>query len=309
MKILVVGAGAIGGYFGGRLLEKGEDVTFLVREKRKQQIEDSGLIIDSVHGGMTLTPKLVTKKDKSENYDVIMLSNKAYHLHTVIEDIRPFVSEGTMILPLLNGISHLDLLIKEFGEERVIGGLCFIETTLAANGKVVQTSPIHHLVFGERNGEETDRIIRLRETFSNTKASFIYSDHILEEMWKKYLFISVLSGATTLMRAPIGPIRETLPGFQAIQAILQEVILVMEKMGAPIGQELIEVQLHKIKEMNYEMKSSMQRDMEKGLMTEADHFFKYLLEHAEVHGLKTPYLEVIYANLKVYEKKSQGLEK
>lgn len=306
MKILVVGAGAIGGYFGGRLLEKGEDVTFLVREKRKRQLKEYGLVVESVHGDFTVNPKTILAGEDAGPFDVIMLSTKAYHLQAAIEDFRPYVSAHTMILPLLNGIAHLDILINEFGEERVLGGLCFIETTLGENGKVIQTSPIHNLVFGERSGEETERILKLRDAFSNTKASFIYSEQISAEMWNKYLFISLLSGATSLTRSPIGPIRETESGRVALKGIVTEVVTIMEKIGAPIGKEFIDVQLNKINEMGYDMKSSMQRDMEKGLPTEADHFFKYLLDYADKTQIHAPYLQLIYANLKIYEKHRLG---
>lgn len=308
VKFLVVGAGAVGGYFGGRLIEKGEDVTFLVRENRRKQLSTYGLIIDSIHGEFNTDVKTICRGEVKETYDVIILSTKAYHLLDAIEDIRPYVSVETLILPLLNGISHLDLLIKEFGEKHVLGGLCFIETTLGENGKIIQTSPVHNLVYGERNGEDSERIKRLKNASSNTKASFIYSENIMNEMWKKYLFISLLSGATTLMRAPIGPIRETESGNIALEAIVKEVVTIMNKMGAPIGTELIDGQLTKIKEMGYGMKSSMQRDMEKGLPTEADHFFLYLLQHAQNYKIETPYLNLIYANLKVYEKVIQELK-
>lgn len=301
MRILVVGAGAIGGYFGGRLLEKGEDVTFLVREGRRKELEQHGLVIESVHGNMNFQPKTIVSGEKSENYDVILLSTKAYHLKGAMEDIRPYAGEETMILPLLNGISHLDVLIEEFGEHRVIGGLCFIETTLGENGKVIQTSPVHNLFFGERSGEETERIKRLKESFSGTKAGFHYSDEIMKEMWKKYLFISMLSGITTLMRSPIGPICETESGYKAIEGIYHEVTSIMNKIGVPISKVEMAEQLSKIDGLSYEMKSSMQRDMEKGLPTEGDHFFKYLLHHAEQFELDTPFLQVVYANLQVHE--------
>ncbi|WP_019155829.1 ketopantoate reductase family protein [Robertmurraya massiliosenegalensis] len=308
MKILVVGAGAVGGYFGGRLVEKGEDVTFLVRERRKKKLEETGLKISSVHGDIDVRPKLIVSGEKPDTYDVIILSTKAYHLNGVIEDIRPYVDKETMVLPLLNGISHLELLAEHFGKEQVIGGLCFIESTLDENGTVVQTSPIHNLIFGEQSGEETERIMRLTKTFADTKANFIYSGEILKEMWQKYLFISCLSGATTLMRSPIGPIRETKSGFAVLEGIVNEVVTVMETIGAPISKEHIQPQLAKIKEMGYEMKSSMQRDMEKGMQTEADHFFLYLLKKAQAENIKTPFLELIYANLKVYEKAVLGIE-
>lgn len=172
MRILVVGAGAIGGYFGGRLLEKGEDVTFLVREKRFKQLSENGLVINSLHGNIKLEPKLIMSREKTAPFDVILLSTKAYHLEGAIDSIRPYIGKDTMILPLLNGIAHIDYLVKEFGKKHVLGGLCFIESTLDENGHVIQTSPNHDLVFGERNGEMTERIQALQKVFAGTKAQF-----------------------------------------------------------------------------------------------------------------------------------------
>lgn len=149
MRILVVGAGAVGGYFGGRLAEKGEDVTFLVRDKREHQLKEHGLHIESVQGDYHYQPKTIKAEEKAEPFDVVILSTKAYHLKGAIDSLNPFVGENTMILPLLNGMSHVDDLIQAFGEEKVIGGLCFVESTLDGSGKVIQTSPIHDLVFGE----------------------------------------------------------------------------------------------------------------------------------------------------------------
>ncbi|MBT2687650.1 ketopantoate reductase family protein [Bacillus sp. ISL-47] len=305
MRILTVGAGAIGGYFGGRLLEKGEDVTFLVREKRKQQLEQDGLSVESIHGNMKIAnPKTITAGEKAEDFDVILLSTKAYHLQGAIEDIRTYVSEKTVILPLLNGIAHMDALTAAFGEEKVLGGLCFIETTLDENGKVIQTSPIHDFIFGERSGEKTERILKLQEAFSGTKANFRLSEKIEQEMWHKYLFISTLSGVTSLFRSPIGPIREQEFGLATIKEVLKEASAVMRSMGAPLAEGIEEAQVQKVNEIGYEMKSSLQRDMEKQQGIEADHFFGYLLENAKELGLETPVIAAVYSNLKVYEKNS-----
>ncbi|KAF0825455.1 ketopantoate reductase family protein [Cytobacillus firmus] len=305
MRILVVGAGAIGGYFGGRLLEKGEDVTFLVREKRKQQLEKYGLLAESVHGDMTFPePKTIQAGEKADAFDVILLSTKAYHLEGAIEDIRPFTGDSTLILPLLNGIAHMDQLTAAFGAANVLGGLCFIETTLGESGKVIQTSPVHDFVFGERSGEKTERILKLQEAFSGTKANFRLSENIEQEMWHKYLFISTLSGVTSLFRSPIGPIREQSFGLNSVKEVLKEAAAIMRGLGAPLAEGIEETQVKKIHEMGYEMKSSLQRDMEKGQAIEADHFFGYLLEKADILELSTPIINAIYANLKVYEKNS-----
>ncbi|NKE06925.1 ketopantoate reductase family protein [Mesobacillus selenatarsenatis] len=302
MKILIVGAGAIGGYFGGRLLEKGEDVTFLVREKRQFQLRANGLVVESIHGDLHVPePKTVLAGENAEPYDVILVSTKSYHLEGAIEDIRHYVGEETMVLPLLNGMAHLDVLIKAFGTEKVIGGLCFIETTLAQDGKIIQTSPIHDLVFGERTGEKTARILQLENVFSGTKASFRLSEKIQQEMWHKYLFITSLSGITSLFRSPIGPIRDQEHGWHTIHKLVHEAAEIMERLDAPLAEGAIEATLGKMNEIGHGMKSSLQRDMEKSLQTEADHLFGYLLENAKKSGLEAPILSAIYANVKVYE--------
>ncbi|WP_079505578.1 ketopantoate reductase family protein [Mesobacillus jeotgali] len=302
MKILIVGAGAIGGYFGGRLLEKGEDVTFLVREKRQKQLKENGLVVSSIHGDLHFpNPPTVVSGLDAQPYDVILVSTKSYHLDGAIESIRPFVGDRTMILPLLNGVSHLNTLTEAFGIEKVIGGLCFIETTLDGSGKIIQTSPIHDLVFGERNGERSERIVQLQAAFDGTKANFRLSEKIEQEMWQKYLFITSLSGITSLFRSPIGPIREQEHGWVTLKSLVHEAASIMERMEAPLADGAIEATLGKLKEIGYNMKSSLQRDMEKSLPTEGDHLFGYLLKIASECGIETQTLPAIFGNVKIYE--------
>ncbi|MFC3882236.1 2-dehydropantoate 2-reductase [Bacillus songklensis] len=301
MRILVLGAGAVGGYFGGRLLEKGEDVTFLVREKRNQQLRERGLVIKSIHGDVVLHPQTLVTGQPSQPFDLILVSTKSYHLQSAINDLKPYVGEQTVILPLLNGVGHIETLQEAFGKEKVIGGLCFIETTLNEKGEVVQTSPIHDVVFGEFSGEKTTRITYINEAFRNTKANFRLSEHIVQDMWHKYLFITTLSGVTTLMRAPIGPIRDVKNGWSFIEKLCTEAANIMRAEQAPIHEDIVQKHMKTMKNMTYAMKSSMQRDMEKGYLVEADHLQGYLLTLANKHGLETPLLEVVYQNLKIYE--------
>ena len=302
MRILVLGAGGVGGFFGGRLVEKGEDVTFLVRSKRKQQLEEKGLVIRSVNGDFSFQPKLVTKEDRTTPFDVILFSTKAYHLHEATIDLKPFVGKNTVIIPLLNGIAHLSLLQKEFGEEKVIGGLCFIETTLNDQGEIVQTSAANRLVFGEIKSQDSERINHISKAFAGTKSSFVLSENITQDMWHKYLFITVMSGVTTLMRAPIGPIRESEGGRDFIQNLFEESVQIMRALGAPVKENIVEEHMKTIDKISYDMKSSMQRDMEKGSSIEAKHLQGYLLKLAEEMSIDVPLLSVVYQNLKVYEK-------
>jgi len=302
VKFLVVGAGAVGGYFGGRLLEKGADVTFLVREGRMRNLQEKGLVIHSDYGNATLSPKTIIAGEEVEPYDVILLSTKAYHLDNAIDDVRPYVGENTMVIPLLNGMAHYNKLDEQFGKEKVIGGLCYIEATLDSEGAVIQKGPLHMLVYGERSGQESERIIKLAVALKGTKADFQLSSTIIEDLWHKYLFIATMSGITTLMRAPIGPICKHPSGMETIKQLTKEIIDVMNVAGAPISNELETIQMEKIANLAPEMKSSMQRDMEKGLPVEADHLHGYLLEIAKTADLPVPVLEAVYANLKIYER-------
>lgn len=308
MKILIVGAGAIGGYFGGRLLETGQDVTFLVRQRRKKQLEETGLTIKSVNGDYQLTPTLITADQQSEPFDVVIVSTKSYHLEGAINDIRPFIGGETMVLPLLNGISHVDELIEAFGEDRVIGGLCFIETTLDEKGAIIQASPSNQLVYGERSGEETARILKLQNVFNGTKADFVLSSNINQDMWHKYLFITAMSGITAAMESPIGPIRELDTGQRTIAALLEELAAVMRRVDAPISATIVQDQLAKINSMEAGMKSSMQRDMEKSQPIEVEHLQGFLLQKANELDVPVPILATIYTRLKVYEQKLNAMK-
>ena len=302
MKILVVGAGAIGGYFGGRLLEKGEDVTFLVREGRKKQLEKTGLRIESVHGNVELSPRLLLANEMTEKFDVVLISTKSYQLSDAIKDVKPYLAKDGMVLPLLNGIAHLERLIEAFGENSVIGGLCFVETTLDQKGTIIQNSPVHQLVYGERTGERSSRIERLKLVFDGSKADFVLSEDINQDMWHKYLFITAMSGITSLMESPIGPIRDTESGQRIISALMNEISGIMKKLDAPIKHDIAEIQLKRFFDLEEDMKSSMQRDMEKTLPTEANHLQGYLLEKAKEHDMEIPILETIYTKLDLYEK-------
>ncbi|TRY26046.1 2-dehydropantoate 2-reductase [Brevibacillus sp. LEMMJ03] len=307
MKVLVLGAGAVGGYFGARLAENGGDVTFLVRERRRRQLLERGLRVQSVHGDIHLEqPQLIVAGEAAGPFDVVILSNKAYHLHDSLEAIAPYVGEQTAVVPLLNGIAHMELLWERFGRERVLGGLCFIETTLNEDGDVVQTSPTHEAVFGEWDGGRSERVDAMERAFAGTAASFRASANIQRDMWHKYLFITTLSGMTTLMNAAVGPIRDAAYGVELTRQLAEEVASVMRALHAPIDEDIVEKQMKTFLNLGYGMKSSMLRDMEKGLPVEADHLQGYLLKRAEELGVAAPLLKVVYNNLKVYERKREA---
>jgi len=263
--------------------------------------KSDSLVIRSVHGDVVLTPKTLVTGEKAEPFDVVIFSNKAYHLQEAIRDAKPYVGETTIVLPLLNGMAHMEVLWREFSKENVLGGLCFIETTMDQDGTIIQSSPSHDVKFGEWSGEITERVRALHELFSNCNARFRLSEQIVTDMWHKYLFIATMSGVTTLFRAPMGPVRSGEYGQELLFALLKEIAAIMRAHGAPIAANIEEKQLAQMNEMSPDMKSSMQRDMEKGNMVEVDHLQGYLLTLAKQYQIDAPLLKAVYHHLKLYE--------
>src|ERR1041384_2620644 len=194
MRILIVGAGAIGGYFGARLAEAGRDVTFLVRPRRAEQLA-GGLFVRSPKGDVHIpAPKLVTEAALSEPkgpsagpagqpFDLILLSCKAFDLDGAMDSFAPAVGPGAMVLPLLNGLAHIEKLQKRFGNGAILGGQCQISATLDIEGRVVHLNDWHLLGYGELDGSRSARIEAVSETFAGTKIEPQLSTAILQDMW------------------------------------------------------------------------------------------------------------------------------
>lgn len=300
MRVLMVGAGGVGGYFGGRLAEKGEDVAFLVRRRRKEELEEKGLVIYSVHGDFASPVRTITAGEEAAPFDLIILSVKAYHLEDAIRDIRPYVGASTAILPLLNGMSHMDRLESAFGREKLLGGLCQIETALNDRGEVEQYSPFHNIVFGELDGTISDRVQRLKDLFSGAKMTAQPSREIVVEMWHKYVFISAFSGMTSMMRSSIGPIMEVPGGKETYRRLAEEIAAVARFHEPSLTPDIGEKAYSIAAALDPTMKSSMLRDVERGGPTETDHLHGWLIETAP-KGMDLPLLKAVYASIKAYE--------
>ena len=207
MRFLIVGAGALGGYFGGRLLDAGQDVTFLVRQRRLAELDRDGLVIRSRFGDLSIpNPARVLRADLAGPFDVIVVACKAYDLADTMESFAPAVGPETMILPLLNGMRHLDLLEARFGGQHVLGGVCLISAALDAQHRIVHFNDVHSWVFGERAGEVSERVKALARACSGAGFDARASADIIQEMWEKWVFIAAAAGMTCLMRATIGDI-------------------------------------------------------------------------------------------------------
>src|ERR1700683_942762 len=223
MRILVVGAGAIGGYFGGRMLAAGRDVTFLVRPKRAAELANAGLVIKSPNGDVTLKNPPTVQADKlNEKFDAILLSCKAFDLDDAIRSFAPAVGAQTAIIPLLNGMRHLDVLDSKFGHEHVLGGLCAIAVTLNEHREVVQLTPMQSLNFGERDGNMSDRVRAIAEMMASGQFGSVASEHVVQEMWEKWVLLASLAASTSLMRTSLGNILAAPGGRDFVLGVLDE---------------------------------------------------------------------------------------
>src|SRR5580692_9539344 len=204
---LVVGAGAVGGYFGGRLVQAGRDVTFLVRAKRAEQIQAQGLrILSPIHGDFTVRPKAITAASIPSPYDVIFLSVKSYSLAAAIDDFAPAVGPGTVIIPVLNGMHHMDVLTKRFGENAVLGGVCYVATEIDSQGRVIQLADFQRVNYGELDGTRTPRIEAVQQSFQGAGFDTAISANILLDMWQKWVFLASVGAITCLLGGSIGEI-------------------------------------------------------------------------------------------------------
>lgn len=303
MRILVVGAGAIGGYFGGRLLQAGQDVTFLVRPKRANELADTGLVIRSPHGDATLkSPPTVQADGVKLTFDVVLLSCKAFDLDGAIASLTPAVGPQTSIIPLLNGMRHLDVLDAAFGAERVLGGQCQIAATLNDRREVVQLAPMQSLSFGERSGALSERVTAIAAVMDQGRFGARASDTILQDMWEKWVFLATIAGATSAMRAAVGDIVAAPGGRDFILGVRDECSAVAAANGQAPRAEFLARTEGMLTAEGSKMTASMYRDILNRAPIEADQIIGDLIARADAAKAPVPKLRMIYTHLKAYEK-------
>ncbi|QNK83481.1 ketopantoate reductase family protein [Nakamurella sp. PAMC28650] len=274
MRILVVGAGATGGYFGGRLIEAGRDVTFLVRPGRAAQLAAGGLQIISGHGDLTLQPKLVTADAIDGHYHLILLSVKAYGLEQALLDIAPAVGKDTIILPLLNGLRHIDRLRDTFGEAEVLGGVCVVSATLDGAGRVVQLAGMQELTYGPLSGVIPRGASAVHAALQGAGFTAGLTENIVPAMWQKWIMLSSLGALNCLMRGTVGEIIGVPGGPAFAEQLLSETAGIAAAAGHPL------------------------RDA--GQPVEVDAIIGDLVRLADRFGAPAPLLRLTMINLSVY---------
>ncbi len=307
MRILVLGAGGTGGYFGGRLAQASVDVTFLVRPARAAQLERDGLVLRSPLGDATFPVQYVTADGLSslaaeKPFDLIILSCKAYDLESSIAAIAPAVSSRTTVLPILNGLRHYAALDARFGRDAVLGGLCFISATKAADGAVLHLAPAAKITFGERDGTGSSaRVLAFAAACVQAGIDHLASDAIGQEQWVKYTFLTALAAGTCVMRADVGTIVATQDGEAIMRGLYAECVAVAEAADEPVPEKAQGTALGALTQAGSALKASMLRDLEAGQQVEAQQIVGDMVERARAAGLAVPLLAVAYSHLQAYQ--------
>jgi 2-dehydropantoate 2-reductase len=308
VKVLVIGAGGVGGYFGGRLIESGADVTFLVRERRARQLAENGLVIKSVVGDATLRVGTLAAADPGQPFDLVILSCKSYDLQSAIEAAAPHMKAGGgLVLPLLNGMAHIDVLRARFGQDRVLGGLCGIFATLSSAGEVVQMAGLPpRLFFGRFKDQMARGVLEVPASAVEqmmAKANFASKrvEPIEQGLWEKWMVLAAMAGGTCLMRGSVGSIVAGDDGKAIMEELIRETASVARAAGYPPGEEYLATARGILTAAGSDATASMLRDIRKGGPTEGDHIVGQMLRRARELGVPTPLLRIANAHLQTYE--------
>jgi 2-dehydropantoate 2-reductase len=298
MRILVVGAGSTGGYFGGRLAQAGRDVTFLVRPARAEHLRLNGLQIISPHGDVTISPKLVLAGEIGAGFGALLVAVKAFSLEAALDDLAVAVGPETMILPVLNGMRHLNTLAARFGKNSVVGCVCKVATVVDDRGRVVQLTKLQELTYGEMSGDRSWRTDRLDEVMQGAGFDARLSRTIEREMWEKWVLLATLGGITCLMRGNVGEIAS---GADFSLRFLDEVTAVVTAVGKRPSELFLTDTRALFTEKWSTMTSSMYRDLQKGAQVEAEQIVGDLVAHARRARITTPLLDAAFAHLSIYQ--------
>ncbi|WHX67596.1 2-dehydropantoate 2-reductase [Peribacillus frigoritolerans] len=302
MNIVIIGAGALGSYFGGRLQQAGQDVQYLVRKNRAKQLKENGISITSPHGNYQFNDLHITENvNDIEKVDLVILAVKGQHLQGTLTDLKVLVEKGAKVLPLLNGLEHISILQEALGDEAVLGGSAFIIATLDEKGHVIHSNENHDLIYGPLHPSQKKICDEFEQAAGSAIMKVSRTENILIRMWIKYMFITAFSGVTTASNLPIGTIRR----YPETNGLLEKVLVEMKELAnaydVGITVENIAQALENMADLPDESTSSMHQDRRKGLTLEVEHLQGGALRLADKVGLKLPVIGTLYALIKPFE--------
>jgi 2-dehydropantoate 2-reductase len=298
MKILIVGAGGIGGFFGAKLHQAGADITYLLREQRHQHIQSQGLTVETPRGSFTIRPRVVLANQLEPTYELIILACKAFDLESSIHSIAKASSKG-FILPFLNGYAHLDALDRQFGKERVIGGIAHIAATISESGSVKQLTDLNSFTIGPRSPSQEAFAQELFTLCKKADFDSFYKENIEQALWDKWVFLATLAGMTTICRGSIGEITATPYGKDLCRQMFAESCAIAAGEGYAITEKTQLSSLDILTKEGSPFTASMLRDLLAHKKNEYQHILGDLVDRASEHSIECPLLKIAYTHMAV----------
>jgi len=306
MKILILGAGAIGGYYGARLIQAGADVTFLVRPQRASLLASHGLVVHSELGNFHAPVRTVTQDAVQADYDVIIVTCKGYDLEQAMDAIAPAVGQTTAILPFLNGLDAYDRLDERFGKDRVLGGVAYIATMLAENGAIRHLGANDVVITGARTPLLHDQAQAVHALLAASPGARTFSNNITQALWDKWVMIAAGALMTCLMRGTVADILAAPGGRSLMQRAIAECRGVATAEGFDLSPETVQRMEKLLLDEQSTWAASMMRDITQDIARlESDDILGNMANRAEKHGLDVPLLRAAYCQLKVCESQKQ----
>jgi 2-dehydropantoate 2-reductase len=299
MRILVLGAGAIGGYYGGRLAAAGVDVTFLVRARRAEQLRQNGLVIRSPAGDAQAPAKTLLAEQAAPGWDAIIVACKAFDLDEAIATIRP-AAPGALIIPQLNGIRHLDVLDAEFGADNVAGGMTQIAAVMEPDGTTRHLTLTPMFRYGPRSPGQRARAEALQAELDKGGFGPTLSDNIMLDMWQKFAFLCTAASMTCLMRATVGQIVRTQEGAALMAETFADCIATAQAAGFPPRERFVADLGKRLADPDSPLAASMLRDIQSGKPIEAEHIVGDMLSRAKAAGRAATLLRAAFTHLETY---------
>ncbi len=307
MKIVIIGAGGVGGYFGGKLAKAGNDISFIVRGKTLMAINENGLQIKSINGDFRVYPDATNNFDAVKNTDLIILGIKSWQITDVAKLIKPHLNENTIVLPLQNGANNVDVLLSILNSENVIAGLCKIVSKIEAPGIINHFGFEPEIIFGEITNEATERVKRLKTIFDKANFTNRISKDIHADIWQKFLFITTISGIGALTRTVLGEIRENEYLRLKMRDTAEEILKIANKKGITLTQTDIVKTFKTIDKLDYNTTSSLQRDIMEGKPSELKNFNGFIVDQGLELNVDTPVNLFIYNCLLPLEDKARRI--
>jgi 2-dehydropantoate 2-reductase len=305
MNIVVIGAGAVGGYFGGKLTQAGFNVTFIARGKTLEAIKAKGLQVKSIYGDFIVHPKITDNINEIKNPDLIILGVKSWQVLDIAKQLKPILTQKTMVLPLQNGADNTDKLLSLLNKENVLAGFCKIVSKVETPAVINHFGYKPEIVFGEYNNQQTERIKGLKIIFDKAKIDSTIPEDIHLDIWKKFLFIATVSGIGALTRSVFGVMREDDDIRQIMYQTANEIVAIANAKGINLTNNDVEMVLKVVDNLDYNTTASMQRDIMEGRPSELENFNGYIVKTGKELHVITPANTFTYHCLLPMEKKAR----